>query len=501
MKKRYKIAVFFVCVCMLTMSIGMSVFAASGSVNVSSAAGNVGDTVTINASVSSANGAIGAASVVLNYDPSALEFVGGSGETNGGGGSVSYASAGDGSASSLGFSMTFRILKAGTHGISGSAEAYNWDEELLSMSMGAGSVTGSAPAPAPAPKPTPSPEPSQKPKPETKPTEKPQIDKDKNKDKNKGKEKDKDKDKDKDKKSNNAKLSAMRVQPGQIEPAFSAEQTSYKVMVPKDTKEVSITATAQDSKATVSISGEKNLKPGANTATVVVTAENGEKQTYELMIQCGEEQDAEIKINGKVYQLSDEFKDEEIPVGFERAKKVIRNQESAVMIREQGNLIVVCLSDDENHKGFYLYDETKDEFYPFLQIKVSDGKYIIPVPLDEKINLSKEYKKVTFKLQDKDIQAWQGKNKDFYIICVINDEGSIGYYRYDAKDHTYQRYIVEDSKTDSKAKNDNDKKITILGNLRMNPEYCGPTILGLSLLSLVLLITVICTLIDRYRNK
>lgn len=483
MKRGYKITAIIVSVCMLTILMGISVFAASGSVNVSSASGNVGDTVTINASVSSASGAIGSASVFLNYDPSALEFVGGSGDTNGGGGSVSYASVGDGSASSLGFSMTFRILKAGTHGISGSAEAYNWDEEAMSMSMGGGSVTGNAPAPVPAPVPSSKPEP--------KPEEKPQEEKDK--------EKEEKKEEKKDDKSKNAKLSSLQVRPGKIEPAFSSDQTSYKVVVSKDTKEVSITATAEDSKATVSVSGGKDLKPGANTASVVVTAENGEKQTYELIIQCGEEKESEIKIDGKVYHLSDEFKDEEIPVGFERTKKVIKNQESVVLTRDKGKLIVACLAGDEGKKELYLYDEKKDEFYPFLQIKVSDGKYIIPVAMDEKMELPQGYKKVTLKLQDKEIQAWQGKDKDFYIIQAVNDEGIIGFYRYDAKENTYQRYIFEDSKVDSKKEQAD--KINILGNLSMDSKYCGATILGLSLLTIVLLITVICMLVERNRHR
>lgn len=485
MKKRNKIAAIIISICMLSVSMGMSVFAASGSVNVSSASGNVGDTVTINANVSSADGAIGSASVFLNYDPSALEFVGGSGDTNGGGGSVNYASAGDGSASSLGFSMTFRILKAGTHGISGSAEAYNWDEEAMSMSIGGGSVTGNAPAPAP----TPAPEPESNPTPTQKPEEKPKDTKEEKKDEKK------------EDKSKNAKLSSLSVQPGNLEPAFSADQTSYKVTVPKDTKEVSIKATAQDAKATVSVSGGTNLKPGANTASVVVTAENGEKQTYDLIIQCGEETKSEIKIDGVVYHLSDEFKDEEIPVGFERAKKVIKNQETVVMTRDKGNLIVVCLVGEQEKKGFFLYDEKKDEFYPFLQIKISEGKYVIPVAFDEKSSVPEGYKKVSLKLQDKEIQAWQGKNQDFYIFNTINDEGTVGLYKYDAKDNTYQRYVLEGSKNNTKDKKSNNDKVKIAGKLTMNPEYCGPTILGLSLLSIVLLITVICTLIERYRNK
>ncbi len=488
MKIRHKVMAFLTSVCMLTAMWGMSVFAASGNVSVSSASGNVGDVVTINASVSSSSGAIGSASVYLSYDPSALQFVGGSGDTNGGGGSVSYASVGNGSSSSLRFSMTFKILKSGTHGISGSADGYTWgDEEQMSMSVGGGSVTGNAPAPKPVPKPEPTP--------------KPEAEPNKTEDKDKDKDKEDEKDKDKDKKSENAKLSSLSVKPGGLEPAFSADQKSYKVNVPKDTKEVTITAKAQDAKAKVSITGGKNLKPGSNAAKVVVTAENGDTQTYQIIIQCGEEKEAEIKIDDKVYHIYNEFKEEDIPIGFIRTKMVIRNEESVVMQREKGKITLVCLSSDQDKKEFYIYNEKKDEFYPFLHIKMSEGKYIIPLAMDQKAKMPKGYKNVILKLQDKELQAWQGNDKDFYIIRAVNDDGVVGLYRYDSKDNTYQRYIMEESFEGNKEKAQNDDKVNIVGKLGMNKEYCGPTILGLTLLSIVLLIVVICALVDRYRRN
>ena len=70
MKIRNKVLAFILCLCMIVPTIGNVAHAASGSVKISSASGNVGSTVTITGTVSSGSGAIGAASVVLTYDPS-----------------------------------------------------------------------------------------------------------------------------------------------------------------------------------------------------------------------------------------------------------------------------------------------------------------------------------------------------------------------------------------------------------------------------------------------
>ena len=111
----------------------------SNGLSVESTSGYVGETVTVNV-LAGCDGAIGATQGTLRYDSSALQYVGGD-NTSGGGGNVNFTNAGDGNVNLLGFSISFKILKAGTHYLSGSATIYDFDENAFSAA-GDGSITG-----------------------------------------------------------------------------------------------------------------------------------------------------------------------------------------------------------------------------------------------------------------------------------------------------------------------------------------------------------------------
>ena len=84
--------------------------------------------------------------------------------------------------------------------------------------------------------------------------------------------------------SSNANLSTLSVSEGALSPAFSAGTTSYKIPdVEFSVSKLNISYTAEDSKATVSISGN-NLAVGANTVSVTVKAENGTTKTYKISV-------------------------------------------------------------------------------------------------------------------------------------------------------------------------------------------------------------------------
>lgn len=94
------------------------------------------------------------------------------------------------------------------------------------------------------------------------------------------------------KKSSNANLSNLGIKPNDFS-GFKASVTSYNVTVPESVEEISIYATAQDSKATVSGTGNKKLETGKNTVTVTVTAEDGTKKTYTINITRGKTEESE----------------------------------------------------------------------------------------------------------------------------------------------------------------------------------------------------------------
>jgi len=73
--------------------------------------------------------------------------------------------------------------------------------------------------------------------------------------------------------SNDATLSSLSVTPGTITPSFSPDITSYTVKVPQGTTSINITATPNNTAATVVGTGTFNQIPGQ--ATIQVTAEDG----------------------------------------------------------------------------------------------------------------------------------------------------------------------------------------------------------------------------------
>ncbi len=87
-------------------------------------------------------------------------------------------------------------------------------------------------------------------------------------------------------------LSGLTLSAGTLSPAFSAETTVYSISVPNQTEEITVTPVVADSIATVTVDGtavnsgsaseEISLNEGANTITVIVTAESGSIKTYTI---------------------------------------------------------------------------------------------------------------------------------------------------------------------------------------------------------------------------
>jgi hypothetical protein len=87
-----------------------------------------------------------------------------------------------------------------------------------------------------------------------------------------------------DVKSNDATLSALSVSAGTLTPAFNKDVTNYTVNLPSGSTTLTINATANHSKATVAGAGVVTFSANGTTANVVVTAEDGTKKTYAVVI-------------------------------------------------------------------------------------------------------------------------------------------------------------------------------------------------------------------------
>lgn len=86
------------------------------------------------------------------------------------------------------------------------------------------------------------------------------------------------------KKSTDSTLSALSIKEGKITPEFKKDVKEYALTIPYETSAVNVTATPTDSKASVAVSGNKDLKEGENKVTVKVTAEDRSTSEYIIKV-------------------------------------------------------------------------------------------------------------------------------------------------------------------------------------------------------------------------
>ena len=86
-------------------------------------------------------------------------------------------------------------------------------------------------------------------------------------------------------KSNNTNLKTLSIENVELSPTFSADvlQYSAKINGYKE-KEIKVIAEVEDEKATVKVEGNTNIIAGENVITAEVTAEDGTKKTYKIIL-------------------------------------------------------------------------------------------------------------------------------------------------------------------------------------------------------------------------
>jgi len=148
--------------------------------------------------------------------------------------------------------------------------------------------------------------------------------------------------------SSNNNLSSLSVDKGSIN--FNKNNTNYSVSVNADVTNVNINASAEDSGASVSGTGSKSLNYGKNTFSVVVTAPNGDKKTYQIIVNRKDDRSSNnnlssLSVNGGTlspgfssnttnYSLSVPFSVENLNI-----KATPADSKSKVSIANQNNLI------------------------------------------------------------------------------------------------------------------------------------------------------------------
>lgn len=193
--------------------------------------------------------------------------------------------------------------------------------------------------------------------------------------------------------SDNANLSALKVSPGKLSPAFATTVREYEVTVPYETEMLIVSALTEDENATVGVNGSTELKVGRNTVTVTVTAENGTEKRYYLYVTREKEAPEPTKAPEK-----------QEPVGYEKGLHATMEGESVLL----------------SFGGSYKVSE-------------DTSAYVAPTGYEETVLYVDGVRIKAYVKRDT-------PDADFYVLVLTDELGISGYYRYDREQQTLQRY-------------------------------------------------------------
>ena len=260
--------------------------------------------------------------------------------------------------------------------------------------------------------------------------------------------------------SSNCNLSALYIDPGTLSPAFSAGQTNYTVTVPNATTWLAVSPVKSDASATYQISGNDWLNVGLNYVTVTVTAGNGAQKTYTIAVtrQAAETQNAPVPDNTvdttpeetPVYvtapdgsQLSvGSFTADRIPDGF-TGIEISWDGKNVPAIRsaDESRTAVWCQGDAEYGAGFYVIDLSSGAATPLNVLSVSGGSWVVLHPQLSSMQPPADCHLGSVEIGGVTYEAYVPNGDGEYVILYgVSPEGANGFYRYDTREKTIQRY-------------------------------------------------------------
>ncbi len=284
-------------------------------------------------------------------------------------------------------------------------------------------------------------------------------------------------------KSADNSLQTLTLSAGTLSPAFQYNVVSYTATVPNSVTNLSVTAVASNKAATVeSVTGNTDLVVGKNEIKIVVKAENGVTATYTVTVTReaasadstttdsetkdetpSSEADTEnttgesISVDNVSYNIVENFAAEAIPADFTETTVTYHEKSYKGLVYNHGTQVMLYLAKadaaESSDGKFFIYDETRDCFYPFVRL-TAGSSYVIALyaPVNEEIPDS--YVQTTALVGEETISAYQTgaeDGSDFYLFYGINQEGTEGWYQYDKTEGTYQRLNTTFSNTTSDA--------------------------------------------------
>lgn len=252
--------------------------------------------------------------------------------------------------------------------------------------------------------------------------------------------------------SANADLKSLGVDGFEITPAFNKDTVEYALTVENNVTSVNVSALRADNTASVSGAGTIQLSEGLNVVTIVVTAQKGNQKKYVINIERKELDPINVSVDNVSYTVVRKAELLEIPTYYEASTITIDGEEVPALYSEITKYTLVGLKDEDGKIELYRYlgdadykDMAPNMFERYYQFNTEVISFV-PVTIEDKIYGYESTKKID--INDEKIDVYYNKdNKDYVLIYGMNmTTGNEGWYQYDIKENTFQRYVENNLK-------------------------------------------------------
>ena len=408
----------------------------------------VGSKVTVGVRLSGSE-KIGSWRFSLSYDPSVLEYV--SGADSGGGGAVLFSDSSDG-VSSYSRNVVFRARKVGSSSLSISGGQVVSFDSASNMSISGASKTVTV-------------------------VEAPTLSAENN-------------------------LSSLTLSSGSLSPDFNPQTTAYSLSVPFEVRSLVFSATPKDSKASVAVSGADALVVGANTVSIVVTAQNGAKKTYTVTVTREESELSGVTANieDKTYQIAYDPEGLQTPAGYEMTTATLGDKKILAFASPEKNVLVSFLYTEAVEDGaWYVFNDEKDLFTPYVSLQGQAIGFVVLTP-GEDVTVPQGFQVETITIGEQNVSVYAGKDSKengIYLIYGFAANKEVGFYYYDSNLGTFSTYFMADSSAFKEANKEIDSLEKALKNAETKTEFYLIILLAVGIVAVLLLIALIISLATR----
>lgn len=286
-------------------------------------------------------------------------------------------------------------------------------------------------------------------------------------------------------KSTNNNLKSLSVEGYTLSPEFNKDTLEYTVELEASVEKIMVNAEKADSYASLSGGGEIAVSEGDNRIEIKVTSETGKEKVYVINAVVKDSNPITTTVENKKLTVVKKASSLTKPDLFEETKIKINEMEIPAFYNEATKTTLVGLRDENGKIELYIYDQDKNSYQKYLTLVGTEFHLI----QKEAKGIPEGYQKVTKKIDDIEYTAYQKNKSDFLLLYgTILENGNEGWYSYDTKEKTLQRYnkdIVESITKEYQDIQDTDHKV----------------IIGLAVLSSVLALTTMILALRKPRVK